>query len=54
MCFEIIGKLQFLKNIFDRNGAENGGALYIDNSENIYIENIFENNKANNKGGAIY
>ncbi|MDO5861068.1 Ig-like domain repeat protein, partial [Methanobrevibacter sp.] len=53
--FHMYGNFSLVYSTFENNSANNGGALFIDNSTNaIFMRNTFTNNKAANTGGAIY
>jgi len=66
-CFNNLSRMNYMNivsNTFEKNEAVNGGALYLKDEENDYLDddqyilnienNIFRDNNADNFGGAIY
>ncbi len=55
VIYHMYGMFYSTSGNYNNNSARNGGALYIDNSSDLLlISNIFESNKANIQGGAIF
>ena len=53
--FQMYGEFSSLYNKFINNSARNGGALFIDNSDSIFMRmNEFRNNNASQCAGAFY
>lgn len=53
--YHMYGKFSSTNGYYNNNSARNGGSLYIDNSSDLLlISNIFEANRANIQGGAIF
>ena len=53
--YHMYGKFRCTYSKFNNNSADNGAALYIDNSSSLLIlSNTFENNIARNTAGAIF
>ncbi len=53
--YKMYGKMNITSSVFDSNKAANGGAVFLDNSSEIFIlSSKFSNNEAIYDGGAIY
>lgn len=53
--YHMYGTFYSKNNVFKYNHARNGGALYIDNSSNLYmLYNTFEKNNADISAGAVF